>query len=52
MLQSLLDQYEMVNSLMQVASDIENGTFEMHEEPKGYEPKKPKVNEWWKKTKG
>lgn len=51
MLQTLLTQYEMVNNLMQVASDIENGTFEMPEEPK-YEPKKPKVNEWWKKTKG
>lgn len=51
MLQSLQVQYEMVNNLMQVAADIENGTFEMPEQPKAYEPKKPKVNEWWKKNK-
>lgn len=51
MIQSLLQQFEMFNNMMQTVADMQNGTIkaEQEEESKGYQPQKPKVNEWWKK---
>ena len=49
MLQATQQQYEMMNSMMQMFSDMQSGTIEAEDEDKGYQPKKPEVNEWWKK---
>lgn len=59
MLQSLQSQYEMMNSLLN--SMAEAGFDPMNFDPskmeppieqeQGYQPQKPKVNEWWKKDK-
>ena len=37
----------MMNNMMQMFSDMQNGAIEAEDE--GYKPKKPQVNEWWKK---
>ena len=47
MLQATQQQYEMMNNMMQMFSDMQNGAIEAEDE--GYKPKKPQVNEWWKK---
>ena len=49
MLQSLLQQYEMMNNMMQAFSDMQGVVDTQEDEKGGYTPKKPKVNEWWKK---
>ena len=49
MLQATQQQYEMMNSMMEMFSQMQNGTIEADEEEKCYKPKKPEVNEWWKK---
>ena len=52
MLKSLLEQYEMLNNMLQSMADLQNGVVEQtdsNDEPQGYQPQKPKVNEWWKK---
>ena len=51
MIQGLQAQYEMINNFMQMAADMQDGVIEEEPEKKnqGYQPQKPKVNEWWKK---
>lgn len=52
MLKSLLEQYEMLNNMLQSMADLQNVVVqeqEKKEEAHGYRPQKPKVNEWWKK---
>ena len=49
MLQAVQAQYEMMNNMMQAFAEMQGTINGDDDEPKGYQPKKPEVNEWWKK---
>ncbi len=50
MLKATQERYEMMNSMMQMFSDMQGGIIDPdEEEDKEYKPQKPQVNEWWKK---
>lgn len=49
MLQATQKQYEMMNNMIQAFSEMQGGAIEAEQEEKEYRPKKPEVNEWWKK---
>lgn len=51
MIQALQSQYELMNSFLNSMADMgfDPTNVVEPEEPKGYQPKKPEVNEWWKK---
>ena len=51
MIQALQSQYELMNSFLNTMAEMGDPTSIVEpEEPKGYQPKKPQVNEWWKKN--
>ena len=51
MIQALQSQYELMNSFLNTMAEMGDPTNVIEsEEPKGYQPQKPKVNEWWKKN--